>query len=56
MSVVFLLLPLSLFLALCGLAGYIWALRRGQFDDLESPARRMLFDDEARPTDHRERD
>ncbi len=44
MSIVYILLPLSLLLALCGLAGYIWALKNGQFDDLDTPSRRILFD------------
>lgn len=39
------LLPLALLLALLGVAGFIWATRSGQFDDLETPAMRMLHDD-----------
>ncbi|RKZ37271.1 MAG: cbb3-type cytochrome oxidase assembly protein CcoS [Gammaproteobacteria bacterium] len=27
------------------LAGFIWAVKSGQYDDTESPAMRMLFDD-----------
>lgn len=46
MSIIYVLLPLSLILALIGLVAYIWALRSGQFDDLETPARRVLFDDD----------
>ena len=38
---------LALFL-LC-VAGLAWAVRNGQMDDLESPALRMLIDDEPRP-------
>lgn len=45
MSVLFLALPLALLLA----AGAVWAfsraMRSGQFDDLETPALRVLFDD-----------
>lgn len=43
------LLPLSLMLALCGLGAYLWALRGKQFDDLETPALRALFDDRVAP-------
>ena len=40
------LLPLSILLAAGGLAAFFWAQHRGQFDDLETPAVRALFDDE----------
>lgn len=46
MEIIYLLLPASLFLALIGLGAFIWASWSGQFDDLDTPARRMLFDDE----------
>jgi len=46
MEIIYVLLPLSILLALGALAGYFLAVRRGQFDDLDTPSRRMLFDDE----------
>ena len=46
MGAVYYLLPLSLILAVAALAGYLWALKRGQFEDLDTPPLRMLFDDE----------
>ena len=46
MEAVYYLLPLSLILAIVALIGYFWALRRGQFDDLDTPPLRVLFDDE----------
>lgn len=46
MAVVFFLLPLALCLAAVAYLGFRWAVRRGQFDDLETPAVRILFDDE----------
>ncbi len=47
MSSVFLLIPLALgMLAVAGLM-FVWAVRNQQFDDLDSPASRILFDDEA---------
>lgn len=50
MDIVFLLVPLSLALVFMIGAVFWWALRRGQFDDLEGPAHRILMDeDEARP-------
>ena len=46
MSVIFLVLPLALLVVLAAIAAFAWAARRGQFDDLETPAIRMLHDDE----------
>ena len=47
MSVVYLVLPLALIIVLAAVLAFVWAARRGQFDDLETPALRMLHDDEA---------
>lgn len=46
MDIVFLLVPLSLVLAFVIGAVFWWALARGQFDDLEGPAHRILMDDD----------
>lgn len=40
------LIPVALFLGLLGLAAFFWALRKGQFDDLDGAAMRVLLDDE----------
>ena len=40
------LIPIALFLGLLGLAGFLWAIRSGQFDDLDGAAQRILFDDD----------
>ena len=40
------LIPIALFLGLLGLAAFIWALRSGQFEDLEGAAYRALEDDD----------
>lgn len=45
MSVLFLILPLALVLSGAAALAYVWATRRGQFDDLETPAIRLLCDD-----------
>jgi cbb3-type cytochrome oxidase maturation protein len=39
------LMPVALFLGALGLAAFIWALRSGQFEDLEGAAYRALEDD-----------
>jgi cbb3-type cytochrome oxidase maturation protein len=45
MSVLFIVLPLALLFSAIAVAAFLWALRRGQFDDLNSPAHRVLHDD-----------
>ena len=47
MSVIFLVLPLALILAGAFLALFFWALRGGQFDDLETPAVRLALEERA---------
>lgn len=45
MDVIYLLLPLALGFVLAGLCLFVIAVRGGQFDDLDTPARRMLLDE-----------
>jgi cbb3-type cytochrome oxidase maturation protein len=40
------LLPIALIMGLAGLGAFFWALKRGQFEDLEGAANRILIDDE----------
>jgi cbb3-type cytochrome oxidase maturation protein len=47
-SVIFVVLPLALVIVGAALWGYIWAAKQGQFDDLDTPAMRMLRDEEHR--------
>ena len=51
MNVLLWLIPAALFLGLLGLAAFLWALKSGQFDDLDGAAHRILFedDDDTRP-------
>ena len=55
METIFVLLPLALLIAAIAVGFFIWAARTGQFDDLETPAVRILFDDEE-PRQFRARD
>jgi cbb3-type cytochrome oxidase maturation protein len=43
------LIPIALLLGLVGLAAFLWALRSGQFDDLDGAASRILYDDDDDP-------
>lgn len=49
MNVLFVLVPLALGLALAAVAAFRWAVRDGQFDDVDTPALRILLDDVAEP-------
>ena len=49
MSVFYVLVPVALLLAGAGVLAFRWAVRDGQFDDVETPALRMLLDDEPPP-------
>jgi len=46
MTAILYLIGISLILGLFGLLAFLWALRNGQYDDLEGAANRILFDDE----------
>lgn len=48
MSVILLLIPLSIFIAACFLAAFIWAVRSGQYEDTCTPSLRLLL--EEKPT------
>jgi cbb3-type cytochrome oxidase maturation protein len=39
-------IPIALVMGLGALAAFFWAMRRGQFEDLEGAANRILIDDE----------
>jgi cbb3-type cytochrome oxidase maturation protein len=49
MSAVFILIPLSLLVALGFLFAFIWAVRSGQYEDTCTPAMRILTDDPKPP-------
>jgi cbb3-type cytochrome oxidase maturation protein len=40
------LIPIALSLGLLGLAAFFWALKNGQFDDMEGAGLRILIDDD----------
>lgn len=39
------LIPLAILLGVGFVIAFIWATKNGQYDDMETPASRMLFDD-----------
>lgn len=48
MSIVAVVLPLALLVVAAAVAAFVWAARTGQFDDTDTPASRVLVDDEPR--------
>ena len=48
MEILYLLIPVSLVIAALAVGIFFWAVKSGQYDDLEGPAWRILFDDEPR--------
>jgi len=46
MSALVYLIPVALFLGIVGLVAFLWALKSGQFEDLDGAAHRILLDDE----------
>ena len=49
MSSLYILVPISLVLLAVAILGFLWAVERRQFEDLDSPAWRVLLDDDAAP-------
>ena len=49
MSIILVLIPLGLVLVAAAVAAFFWAVGNGQFDDLDSPAWRILTRDDTRP-------
>lgn len=46
MNVLVILIPVSLTLGALALLGFLWTLRKGQYEDLEGDALRILEDDD----------
>ena len=50
MSVIYLLISVSIFVAICFFIAFIVAVKSGQYDDDYTPSVIMLFDDETKIT------
>ncbi|HEX6979502.1 MAG TPA: cbb3-type cytochrome oxidase assembly protein CcoS [Alphaproteobacteria bacterium] len=49
MTSLLVLIPAALMIGLLGLAAFLWAMRNGQFEDLDGAAHRILFDGDGDP-------
>lgn len=58
MSILLMLIPISLVLLGLAIAAFVWAVRRGQFDDLDTPALDILNDEDkpAAPSQDKQQD
>lgn len=45
MNALYLVLPLALLVATGAVIAFVWSVRSGQLDDVDTPPRRMLFED-----------
>ena len=52
MSVIYLLISISIIVAICFFIAFVKAVRSGQYDDDYTPSVRMLFDDELKKTEN----
>jgi cbb3-type cytochrome oxidase maturation protein len=43
--ILLMLIPLSLVLLVAAIGAFVWAVRKGQFDDMDTPALDILHDD-----------
>ncbi len=46
MDILYLLIPISLIIVAIAVWVFMWAIRSGQYEDLEGPAHRILMDDD----------
>jgi cbb3-type cytochrome oxidase maturation protein len=46
MTALYIVLPLALLVASLAVAAFVWTVRSGQLDDVDTPPRRILFEDE----------
>ncbi len=51
MEAIYLLIPIALLIAVIVAIFFFWAIKSGQFDDLEGPAQRILMDKDNAPAD-----
>jgi cbb3-type cytochrome oxidase maturation protein len=46
MTILYLVVPLALVLVGAGVVGYLWAVKNGQMDDLDTPGIRVIRDEQ----------
>jgi len=56
MSVIFVLIGFSSFVAIMFLVAYLWSVKSGQYDDSYTPSVRILFDNEVKKDKSKDKD
>jgi len=63
MEILYMLIPMAVFIMVIAIVAFVWTVKSGQYDDLEGPAHRILMDDDdpliprsARPPEERSKD
>ncbi|MDZ7751701.1 MAG: cbb3-type cytochrome oxidase assembly protein CcoS [Gammaproteobacteria bacterium] len=51
MEVIYYLVPVALVILVIAVAIFFWAVKSGQYDDMEGPAHRILMDDDPPPAE-----
>lgn len=46
MDILYLLIPLAVVIMIVAIGAFMWAVKSGQYEDLEGPAHRILMDDD----------
>ena len=46
MDILYLLIPISLIIVAIAIGLFMWAIRSGQYEDMEGPAHRILMDED----------
>ncbi len=49
MNIIYILIPLGLVVLAVAVFAFFWAVRAGQFDDMDTPAWSVVLDDDERP-------
>lgn len=53
MTIIYLLIPLGIVVLVLAVGAFFWAVRSGQFDDMDTPAWRILLDDDSAPPEEK---
>ena len=46
MDILFILIPIAIVVMIIAIIALLWAIKNGQFDDMDGPAHRILMDDD----------
>ena len=46
MEILYMLIPLGLIVMVIAIIAFLWAIKSGQYEDLDGPAHRILMDDD----------